>query len=336
MGQGSARRLAAAAAYGGGGLTALGAGLYGLLRVEVALARRTIGSASGAVHDPTGWYARHLSGPAVRIALLGDSSAAGYGVTDVRETPGAMVAAGVAKWAGRRVHLRSWAAVGARTADLAGQVDRALTGQPDVAVILVGANDVTHVTMPRESVRQLAEQVQRLTDAGVAVVMGTCPDLGTVRPLPPPLRQLARTWSRRLAAAQTVAVVEHGGRSVSLAAILGHEFAHAPHLLFGPDQFHPSTRGYRRLAQVLLPPTLGALGLRPPPEVEADALRRASVLPVADAAAQAAEVAGTEVDGTRVAGADRSFRGRWASITRRRRQPAVLAQGLQPGPDDAP
>ena len=38
-------------------------------------------------------------------------------------------------------------------------------------------------------------------------------------------RLLARKWSRDLAAAQTVAVVEAGGRTVSLGDLLGPEFA---------------------------------------------------------------------------------------------------------------
>ena len=101
--------------------------------------------------------------------------------------------------------------------------------------------------------RHLADGVRRLREAGVEVVVGTCPDLGTVEPIAPPLRQVARRWSRRLAAAQAIAVVEAGGRTVSLGSILGPEFAAAPALLFGPDRFHPSAAGYRALAAVLLP-----------------------------------------------------------------------------------
>ena len=165
--------------------------------------------------------------------------------------------------ADRRVYLRAFAKVGARSSDLDGQVDRALPIEPDVAVILIGANDVTHRVRPAASVGHLAEAVRRLRDAGVAVVVGTCPDLGTVKPIPPPLKQVARTWSRRMAAAQTIAVLEGGGRTVSLGSVLGPEFAAAPALLFGPDQFHPSAAGYRSLAAVLLPSMLG--GARPDP-----------------------------------------------------------------------
>src|ERR687897_218002 len=101
----AARRLAAAAAYGGGGLSVVGASLYGLLRAEATLARKAIGTADGRVPDSTGWYGRGRPGPAIKIALMGDSSAAGYGVERVEETTGAHLATGVAAQADRRVHL---------------------------------------------------------------------------------------------------------------------------------------------------------------------------------------------------------------------------------------
>ena len=52
--------------------------------------------------------------------MLGDSSAAGYGVDTVEETPGAILASGVAEAADRRVYLSSVARVGAQSKDLAG------------------------------------------------------------------------------------------------------------------------------------------------------------------------------------------------------------------------
>jgi hypothetical protein len=92
----AARKLASAAAYGGGGLSLLGAGLYGVLTAEAKFARYLIGEAKDTPPDPTGWYGRGRPGPGIRLALLGDSSAAGYGVDSVEETTGAVLASGVA------------------------------------------------------------------------------------------------------------------------------------------------------------------------------------------------------------------------------------------------
>jgi len=318
---GAARKLASAAAYGGGGLSVLGASLYGVLRLEAQAARRTIGDAEGVAPDPTGWYGRGRPGPAIKLALLGDSSAAGYGVDRVEQTTGALLASGLAVRADRRVHLRAFAVVGARSSDLDGQLDRALPTAPDVAVILIGANDVTHRVLPAASVRHLSDAVRRLHEAGVAVLVGTCPDLGTVEPIMPPLKQVARIWSRRLAAAQTIAVLEEGGRTVSLGSILGPEFAAAPALLFGPDKFHPSADGYRSLAQVLLPSALASLGLGPEDEEEPETFRGEGVMAITDAAVRAVNVPGTELDGTEVGGARRGVRGLWVELRHRRRHP---------------
>jgi lysophospholipase L1-like esterase len=322
----AARKLAAAAAYGGGGLSALGAALYGLLRVEAGVARKAIGRIDARVPDATGWYGRGRPGPAIRIALLGDSSAAGYGVFTVEQTPGALLGSGIARAADRRVHLSAFCKSGSKSSDLPGQVESALPLEPHVAVILIGANDVTHQMLPSESVRHLSEAVRRLRAAGTAVVVGTCPDLGTVRPIPQPLRQVARSWSRRLAAAQTIAVVEAGGRTVSLSSILGPEFAAAPALLFGPDRFHPSAAGYAELAGVLVPSVLAALGLAPDDESSPEPTRGEGVLPISKAAVHASRRPGTELDGTEVAGAARGTGGRWVVVMRRRRPEPLDAE----------
>ena len=331
MGKASAaRRLVAAAAYGGGGVSALGGALYGVLRLEAQLARKAIGKLEGDPPDATGWYGRGRPGPAIKLALLGDSSAAGYGVHRVEETPGAHLASGLADGADRRVHLRSFAKSGAQSSALAGQVDRALPTGPDVTVILIGVNDITHQVLPAQSVRNLVEAVRRLREAGSEVVVGTCPDLGTVRPIPPPLKQVARAWSRRLATGQTIAVVEAGGRTVSLATILGPEFDAAPAVFFGPDRFHPSADGYQQLAAVLLPSVLAALGFIRHDELAPEAYRGEGVLPVATAAVRAVETPGTELGGTEVAGSRRGVRGLWVELRHRRREAATPTEA----PDD--
>jgi lysophospholipase L1-like esterase len=230
-----------------------------------------------------------------------------------------LIATGLAEIARRPVHLSVFAQTGAQTSDLAGQIRAAADLRPDLALIMVGANDVTHRVRPTASVRLLDEAVRQLCDAGVAVVVSTCPDLGTVEPIPHPLRWLARRASRRLAAAQTVAAVEAGARTVSLGSILGPEFAAAPTEMFSPDRFHPSAAGYAAAAAVVLPSVAAALDLTTDDDT-AQPARTDDVLPVSVAAAEAAEQSGTEVVATQVAGHDRGSRGRWALLRRRRRQ----------------
>jgi hypothetical protein len=185
---------------------------------------------------------------------------------------------------------------------------------------MIGANDVTHRVRPATSVRLLEMAVRRLRSAGIEVVVGTCPDLGTVEPIAQPLRYIARRWSRQLAAAQTIAVVETGCRTVSLGDILGPEFAAAPSEMFGPDRFHPSAAGYRAAAMALLPSVSAALGLWPDVADAPDVRRGEGVRSVAQAAAEAAETAGTEVAPAEVAGRERGPRGRWALLRHRRRR----------------
>lgn len=258
--------MAARGAYGGGALGSLGALGYAVIRAEAAIARRTIGEPTEVPPDPTGVYGRH-PGPAVRLVMLGDSSATGLGCDSPAQTPGALLAGGVARELQRRVRLDVYAVVGGRSADLDTQIVRALAAGPvDLAVVMVGANDVTHTVLPGEAVRHLGRAVETLRDTGAHVVVGTCPDLGTVKPLLQPLRTVAAVWSRRMAAAQAVAVAENDGVAVTLGSLLTKEFSEHPHL-WSADRFHPSPLGYRRVADALLPSLLEQLGVEIPVSV---------------------------------------------------------------------
>lgn len=326
-----------AAAYGGGGLGLLTAGAFGLLRAQAALARRAIGQPTETPPDAEGLYGAHHGGEPLTLALLGDSSACGLGVADPHQTPGAMLAAGLAECADRPVRLVCPAGVGAQSSDLPRQVAAVADARPDVAVIMIGANDVTHRIRPATAVRHLDQVVRQLRQAGAEVVVGTCPDLGTVEPVAQPLRWIARRASRELAAAQTIVVVEAGGRTVSLGDILGPEFAASPAEMFGPDRFHPSAAGYASAAAAMLPSVCAALGLwfgEQLEEEQPDLARGEGVRPIALAAVEAAEEPGTEVAAAQVAGRERGPRGRWALLRRRRRQTGsqVQAQAAEDSP----
>ncbi len=319
----TARRLATGAAYGGGSVGLAGAALFALLREEARAARRKVEARTSKDDPPSGdgIYGRGRGKPLV-FAVLGDSSAVGLGVERAAETPGVLIAAALTELAERPVRLVRLAVTGAASRELDGQVDRALAEHPDVALIMIGANDVTTLTKPVVSVRHLEDAVRRLTAAGCEVVVGTCPDLGTIRPIAQPLRTLARRWSRQMAAAQTIAVVEAGGRTVSLGSVLGPAFA-SDRSMFSIDEFHPSAAGYAQAAAVLLPSVADSVGAWP---ASADRglrpIRRGTVRPMAEAAVRAASRTGTEVQPTGVAGAGAGRRGPWVLL--RRRKPTDL------------
>ncbi|MFN8097233.1 MAG: SGNH/GDSL hydrolase family protein [Dermatophilaceae bacterium] len=335
-----ARRIAATAAYGGGGLAAtagaLGALGYGLIKVEARIARRIVGRPFDGAPDDDRTYGAGV-GTAIDVVMLGDSSAAGMGADTGEQTVGGIVCGGLAALTGRPVRLTNEAVIGSESGDLERQLANALDRldrAPDVALILVGANDVTHRIDRSTAVRHLEGVVRRLRGGGTEVVVGTCPDLGTVQPIPHPLKALLRRWSRDLAAAQTVAVVEAGGRTVSLGDLLGAEFETSPAVLFSKDQFHPSPAGYARVAAVLLPTVCAALGIWTAPGQATDRMplprRGEAVTPVAVAAGAAVRRPGTEVSGTDVGGTARGPRGRWA-VRLRRGQAPVPAERVGPG-----
>jgi len=263
------RRVASAAAKGGGGMLGVGTALagtaVGLAAFQAYQARRTIGKPTIAPPYADGRYLpagkASVRGVSLRLAVLGDSGAASLGADGAEETIGATLAAGLADASGRAVLLSNAAVVGAQSSDLAAQVERILTIRPNVAVIVIGGNDVTHLVRPGTAARLLADAVRELRAAGVHVVVGTCPDLGAVRPLGAPLRQVASRMSRELATAQRNAVKAAGGHAVPLAEILNDLFYAEPAVYFSSDQFHPSSAGYRAVAYALLPDVLRAAGI---------------------------------------------------------------------------
>jgi lysophospholipase L1-like esterase len=246
-----------------GGASAVVAALgVGVLAAQARMARRAIGRLHQVPPYQDGRFGP-TTGTSIRLALLGDSAAAGLGADAAADTVGGVLVRGVLAATGRPVLLTNHAVVGARSADLDRQVTRALSQRPHVAVLIIGANDVTNLVPTRTAVRQLVAQVARLRDAGCEVVIGTCPDLGTIRPVGPPLRTVARRSSRTLAVAQARAVRPLGARAVPIHTLLGPEFIANAETFFAPDRFHPSGLGYRRIGQALLPDVLAALGVQP-------------------------------------------------------------------------
>jgi lysophospholipase L1-like esterase len=260
------RRLIAWLALSLAALAGAGAAAALLFRVQGGIARRSILAPLGddaPSADRT--YRRKLGNP-LRLLMVGDSIAAGLGATKPKHTLGARLAKALAGQSGRAVQLRTAAVVGSESSMLESQLDSLPLGyRPDIAVIVVGGNDVTHRVRTARSAADLGAAITRLRSLGAEVVVATCPDLGVLRTVPQPLRSVGHRTSRRLAAAQARTALANGARPVSLGDNLGPLFRAQPEDMFAEDRFHPSSLGYRRAAKVLLPAVLEALGV-PVPE----------------------------------------------------------------------
>jgi lysophospholipase L1-like esterase len=254
--------------FAAGSVGGLSGAAYGLLNEQSKRARSIISKHRGLPLNADGVYLPNGTGPffssgesALSLAMLGDSLAAGIGAESVDRLPGVLLASGLAEESGRPVRLITLAMSGAKTFDLPAQVDRALITAPDLAVVIVGGNDVTSKSRLSTSAAVLGHEVSRLLAAGTTVVMATCPDLGIVLPIPQPLREIARRYSLSLARLQRREMVKLGVSTVPLADLASPEFLARPDELFSPDRFHPNGAGYELAASVLLPALCSAAGV---------------------------------------------------------------------------
>src|ERR1700754_2872073 len=261
-------RVLRALVLGAGSVGGLSGAAYGLLNGQSRRARTLIGKSNDLPLNADGVYLPDGSGPvtdephdALWFAVLGDSLAAGLAGASHDRGAGVHLARGLAEESARPVRLTTHAISGSRTTDLDEQVDVAQINPPDVALVLIGGNDVTPGMRVRTSAALLAKQAGRLHRAGTTVVVGTCPDLDIVAPIPQPLRTIVSRWGLALARAQRRELDRIGVRSVSMAALLSPEFRERPDELFSADRFHPNGAGYELAANVLLAPLCDAAGL---------------------------------------------------------------------------
>ena len=255
-------RTLAPVAFVAGGVSALaGVGSRELVRRQAKVAREVIGKPLGEDPHQADKVYRSRYGTPLDLLVLGDSIAAGLGAHKPKRTLGAELSKRLADGVNRSVRLHTAAVVGSESSMLRAQ----LASLPphyraDLAVIVVGGNDVTHRVRTSVSCDHLAAAVGVLLEQGTQVVVGTCPDLGTLGAVPQPLRTLVGVASRQLAAAQRETVVEAGARAVSLGEVVGPIFLADPAKMFAIDRFHPSSAGYRRAAKAMLPSLLAAVG----------------------------------------------------------------------------
>ena len=255
--------------------------------------------------------------------------------TASRRRPARCSPAGSPSSADRRVYLRALRR-GRRPvlATCVGQIERALPTEPDVAVILIGVNDVTHT---RAAVASRCATCPRpcaacATPASRSLV-GTCPDLGH-RQADRPAAQAGRSRVVAPAGRRADDRGGRGGRPHRLARrrSWARSSTAAPALLFGPDRFHPSAEATASLVEAAAPLDAGRARPRPRGRGRARGLpRRGRAAGRRPRPSRPSSTPGTELDGTEVAGAELGGGGRWVTLMRRRRQnTTVEAPGSAP------
>lgn len=241
-------------------LVGLPLALLALLGVQTYLAA----SATYLPDDP-GLGVEAMVGPdtserPVELVVLGDSTAAGVGSPTLAQSLAVLVASRVADRLGRPVHVVSNGMAGARTATvLTEQVPLLQGANPDVVLIVIGSNDVTHVTAPWTLTNQTTALVKAARKTGNApVVIGGIPQFRTVPALLQPLRWVTGWYAGVLRDFQRRAVAQAGAAYVDIAALASPRFVGRPESM-SSDGFHPSPVGYGFWADALAPAVADAV-----------------------------------------------------------------------------
>jgi lysophospholipase L1-like esterase len=196
----------------------------------------------------------------LRLVVLGDSIAYGTGALRADDTLGRRLSTELTA-DGFDVELRVLAVPGAVSADLAAQVRRAEPFGADLAVVVIGANDLARLVPPEQAAASLAAAVRALRAQGTDVVAVPAPDMSSVPFVPPAFRGLVRAACARLQQRQAAVVEAAGGSVAGGAAEVAGAFAADP-AMFSADRFHPSSAGYARIAAAVTPSVLAAARAR--------------------------------------------------------------------------
>ncbi len=111
--------------------------------------------------------AAHAQTAPVKIAVLGDSIAAGYGVKPAEAFPAKLEA--VLKAEGRQVTILNHGVSGDTTAGGVDRLDWMLADKPDIVFVELGGNDALRGTDPAATEKNLDTIVSRLKAANVTV-----------------------------------------------------------------------------------------------------------------------------------------------------------------------
>lgn len=186
-------------------------------------------------------------GPSLRVLIVGDSSGAGVGVKTQDLALAGHLSRTLAALVPRRIDWALHAKSGITTAQALALVQAQRPAPADVAVVVLGVNDVVDQVPSTRAVRQRAELADwLLANTGVRhVVFAPLPPMHRFPLLPQPLRWIAGSDARRHDAA------------VARWAATRADVSHVPIALdLGPqnmaeDGFHPGEPVYRACGEAL-------------------------------------------------------------------------------------
>lgn len=198
----------------------------------------------------------------LRMVVLGDSLAAGVGAPTEDGALPTLIAERVAAELDRSVAVLGHGMSGARTQKTRVAQVPLLADEPaDVVVIVVGSNDVTHLTPPwtlrRQTAGLLAEA--RAAADGAPIVLAGIPLFGGADRLPLPLRWVVMAYADPMREAQREAALDaEGVRYANIARDASPRFRGVPDAM-SDDGYHPSPVGYGFWADAIAPEVVSSL-----------------------------------------------------------------------------
>lgn len=184
------------------------------------------------------------SGRTLSYVVLGDSTAVGQGGEYNKG-----LAVSTAEYIAKKdftVSMQNFAISGARTKDVLNkQLASATKLRPDVVLLSMGANDVTHLTRLADVKRDTRAIIDMLQTANpsVKIIMTGSPEMGSVPRFPQPTKFLAGQRTAVINEAFDEIVQEKGIIRAHIAEETGPIFKKHPEL-FAQDKFHPTNEGY--------------------------------------------------------------------------------------------
>jgi lysophospholipase L1-like esterase len=190
----------------------------------------------------------------VRLTLVGDSLARGWGASTYEKSFASLVYADLRRTSPQAT-MRNLGTPGATTDEIAEkEVPRLHTADCSFVVVFAGANDVQKLYTPshfRSSYAKLLANIRTRLPNGAILVMGL-PDVSLAPHIPWILKPIESRLSRNADAAMGEAAGANGAAFVPLYA-LSHGRADQWKSLLSSDGIHPNDAGYRILANTALP-----------------------------------------------------------------------------------